>query len=641
MSLAKQLWLGICAIVLLAFGSSFTVSTLSAKKYLEQQLLLKNIDNATTLALAMSQMPKDPVALELFLSAQFDAGHYQQIHLTDPKRKTLVERQANQLEAGAPVWFSRLIPLHVASGIAQVSDGWKQYGTLQVQSHAGFAYRILWNEMLGMLLSCLLLAIVSGLLGGVLLKIVLRPLNRVVHQAEEMQARRFITNPEPATPELAALVRAMNSLSERVRMMLQAESKRLEQVRQEAHYDALTGVLNRTQFMLSATNHLKREDALHTGALVITRIGALAEINRVQGRAVADELLACLGQVLKTFMHEQPGWCAGRLNGADLVLFAPSEADVETLAQQLHENYRIAVASLPAFKDLPLPTGVTNFATGESLTHVLTRADMALLQAETSAFNPVRVILNKTNALSSDLNTWRSDLQEVLDAGRIKLGAYAVRGNKGELLHMECPARIQLTPEGEWLTAGQFMPWATKLGLMSQLDRHVVMLALQRLQQNQTTGAEPEAVGINLSLDALLDAGFHDWLASILKVQPTQAARLWLEFPEQQVFQHLPDFRNFCHKVHKLGCKIGLEHAGHQVARISELHDLGLDYVKVDGAIIHGVDHHLSNQVFLRGLCLITHSLGLMTLAEGVSSPAEQDLLPALGFHGTTGPGVQ
>lgn len=639
MSLAKQLWLGIGVIVLLAFGSSFAVSTLSAKNYLEQQLLLKNIDNATTLALSMSQMPKEPVALELFLAAQFDAGHYQLIRLTNPQHKTLVQRQAESVALEVPTWFARLIPLQVAPGIAQVSDGWKQYGTLLVQSHTRFAYQALWNEMLGMLWLCLLLGAASGLLGGLLLKIVLRPLGRVVQQAEDMQARRFTTNPEPATREFAALVRAMNALSERVRTMLQAESARLEQVRQEAHYDALTGLLNRTQFMLSADSHLKREDALHTGALVITRIGEVAEINRVQGRVVTDELLACLGQVLNTFMKDQTDWCAGRLNGADLVLFAPSVVDVETLAQQLHENYRAAVRALPAFKDFPLPTGVTNFMTGESLTHVLTRADMALLQAESSAFNPVRVILNKTNILPSDLGIWRAQLQEALAQGRIKLAEFFVRDNKGNLLHMECPARIQLKAEGEWLTAGQFMPWATKLGLMSQLDRQVVMLALQKLQQYDAN--ESTSIGINLSQDALLEPAFHDWLSSTLKAQPTVVTRLWLEFSEQQVFQHLPEFRNFCHKVHTLGCKIGLEHVGHEIARISELHDLGLDYVKVDGALIHGIDHHLSNQVFLRGLCQITHSLGLMALAEGVSTTAELELLPALGFQGATGPGVR
>jgi len=39
-----------------------------------------------------------------------------------------------------PAWFVDLIPLHTEPGIAQVQDGWRQYGTLTVNSHNRFAY---------------------------------------------------------------------------------------------------------------------------------------------------------------------------------------------------------------------------------------------------------------------------------------------------------------------------------------------------------------------------------------------------------------------------------------------------------------------------------------------------------------------
>ena len=71
MSLIKQLWLAIIFILALAAGGSFILSTLSSKNYLEEQLQMKNIDNATSLALSMSQMQKDPVTLDLLISAQF------------------------------------------------------------------------------------------------------------------------------------------------------------------------------------------------------------------------------------------------------------------------------------------------------------------------------------------------------------------------------------------------------------------------------------------------------------------------------------------------------------------------------------------------------------------------------------------
>lgn len=94
MSLFRQLWLTVISMTLIIFIGSFLVSVLTARAYLEQQLSIKNLDNAGALALSLSQIPdKDPIAIELLVSAQFDTGHYQEIRLTDPSHQLIVARQ--------------------------------------------------------------------------------------------------------------------------------------------------------------------------------------------------------------------------------------------------------------------------------------------------------------------------------------------------------------------------------------------------------------------------------------------------------------------------------------------------------------------------------------------------------------------
>ena len=117
MSLFRQLWLAVISLTLVIFIGSFLVSVLTARAYLEQQLSIKNLDNAGALALSLSQLPeKDPVAIELLVSAQFDSGHYQEIRLTDPAHHIIVERQYAGDTLGAPAWFTRIFPLRAAPG---------------------------------------------------------------------------------------------------------------------------------------------------------------------------------------------------------------------------------------------------------------------------------------------------------------------------------------------------------------------------------------------------------------------------------------------------------------------------------------------------------------------------------------------
>jgi EAL domain-containing protein (putative c-di-GMP-specific phosphodiesterase class I) len=70
------------------------------------------------------------------------------------------------------------------------------------------------------------------------------------------------------------------------------------------------------------------------------------------------------------------------------------------------------------------------------------------------------------------------------------------------------------------------------------------------------------------------------------------------------------------------------------------LNTFGLDYLKVDSSFIRNIEQHTGNQEFLKGLCKVSHSMGVTVIAEGVQSDAELSALPALGFDAATGPAV-
>ena len=186
MSLIKQLWLAIVVILSLAFVGAFTLSTVASKHYFEQQLQAKNDDNATTLALSMTQMEKDPITLDLLISAQFDAGHYQYIALLDPEGKVISERINSTSTTKAPHWFVNFMQLHLEPGLADIQDDWSQFGTLKIISDSTFAYDKLWENTMLTALWVLLIGILGCMAGSAILKRILAPLKNLVNQAESM-----------------------------------------------------------------------------------------------------------------------------------------------------------------------------------------------------------------------------------------------------------------------------------------------------------------------------------------------------------------------------------------------------------------------------------------------------------------------
>ena len=130
MSLMRQLWLAVVISTVVAFAGSLSISIWSARGYLVQELERKNSDNATSLALAMTQQEKDPVNIDLQVAALFDTGYYQEISVVDPLGKVIAQRLQDKVESHVPAWFVKMLPIPSTPGQAQVSDGWKQYATV-------------------------------------------------------------------------------------------------------------------------------------------------------------------------------------------------------------------------------------------------------------------------------------------------------------------------------------------------------------------------------------------------------------------------------------------------------------------------------------------------------------------------------
>ncbi|MFT7130794.1 MAG: EAL domain-containing protein (putative c-di-GMP-specific phosphodiesterase class I) [Gammaproteobacteria bacterium] len=635
MSLYKQLWMAIAFIVAASFLGSFVVSSLSAKNYLEEQLFIKNSDNAGALALSLSQAGPDLVMLELTLSAQFDTGHYEFIRLFDPEGKVLIERVDDHALVEAPLWFARLFPIDAKAGSALVQSGWQQLGTLSIKSHSRYAYHELWRSSQQLLGYFLAQAMALGLLGSLALRMITRPLDNVVKQAQAIGDRRFITTKEPATREFKAVVISMNTLSTRIKDMLQQEANRLELLRKEIQIDLVTGLLNRKPLLNFLSTTLERNDARANGTMTIFRIPHLQTLNKSVGRVTIDMFLVRVGNVLNEAANKNTHWAAGRLNGSDFALISPEDDNPEKLGHNTQQSLLNLCIELNLNSQITIPTATTQYSAGESTSTLLGRLDNALASAQLQSGSHLEVAVSELRITVSDEETtidWDKALENAFENQQFSLGSYPVTSLTGELLHDECPARMQVGQQ--ILSAAQFLPWINRFDQSLALDREVIMLALSKLAKNASR------ICINLSPQAIASDQFIDWIINTLKQHEDKTSWLWIEIPEYGAYQHLEGFRKLCHQLKALNCRIGIKHLGYEVSQIGKLHDLGLDYVKIDASLVRDINDNAANKTLLRALCMIVHSIGLIAIAEGVQNEAQWEALEPLGLDGATGPMV-
>lgn len=635
MSLIRQIWLLLLGTVLLAFAGSVTVSVESGRAYLQTQLQLKNTDNATSLALALSQQRGDVELMNLLMSAQFDTGSYRHVRLVTIDGTVPFERRAEVGPVKAPAWFVSLVSIESSPGMAQVSDGWRALGHVEVESQVGFAYDELWA---GSLRSALLLAavgILAGTLGTVVVNRIRNSLNSTVNQARALVNGEFITVHEPHVPELQRMTQAMNTMVERLRVAFQTQAAQLDAMHRQAHCDPLTGLSNRAHFLGQLSAALEREDGPAEGGLVLLRLLDLAGANRSLGHVVADRLLTTIAQALRPYGERVAGCFLGRLNGSDFALCLPVPGVARETAQALADALRLVLPNLGA--GAAISVGAIELHRDMQLGQVMGAADAALARAESQGAFAVEL---GTETAPRSLATageavWRQRIREALQGpNRVKLIKFPVVNARNELLHLECPLRLQLEEGQEFEPAARWLPLAMRSRLIAEVDERALALALAEA----TRDGLPRCV--NLSPASLADSGFSARLRALLWTAPRAARLIWLEVAEIAAVEQLHLVQELSRQLRPIGVRIGLEHAGERLGLIPRLFEAGLDYVKLDPSMHQGLGTDDDRATFVRGIVTLLHGLSMQVYAEGVDNEADASRLWEAGVDGATGPWI-
>lgn len=380
MSMHRQIWLAIVISAFVVFGGGLASSIVNAKVYLESQLTQKNIDNANALALTLTHSTPNQASADAAVNAMFDTGHYEFIEIKDKQNKAITERYSNGKNTQY-AYLQKIIHIHPRMGVAEINNGWKQYGTVYLSSNVSFAYETLHRTIVHSALLMLLAGVLSGLLSYLILNRITKPLNDVIKQASAISNKNFMIIPETKVPELNKLAKAMNNTAHRLRDAFNHEEQKLEAMRKKACTDPLTGLANRS-FFLSVVESTLNNDDLNGGSLLLLRISKLAELNEELGRSRCDELIKAVANTLNSYTVGFDEAIAGRLNGSDFAVIIPNLIGKNNVINKaVLENIR-QVAGRWTDPKKHIYIGMTEFKQKTQMSKVLAAADAALIDAE-------------------------------------------------------------------------------------------------------------------------------------------------------------------------------------------------------------------------------------------------------------------
>lgn len=630
MSITRELWLAIAVVVLVAIAGSVTIHGFTTKQYVEEQLYSKNLDNASMLALTLSGLEKDPVSLDLFIMSQFDVGHYASIVLQKSDGEIVsAHTHEVQLDKDTPQWFSHNFSPIVKPGIAQVSEGWGQYGTVYVETDTSFAVASMWRATQRLIFGLSLVGIFAGLLGGWALRFIIRPLDGVVRQAESFQEMRFIKLKEPRTLELKRVVRAMNFLAINSKKIMEEENTRLDIMRYKTQFDDESGVANRDYFISILKGQLAFRDTEGVNCLFFVRftegggfLRSPAATRKKRIRDFVEEINDCLSLHHHQFTDSR----IARMQKNEFAILLTETHDAMGISEAVHG------ACLSAFSEAGDPKvfqSVVKLRPDDSFSALLMRADAMIDEAELLDMDEPFIESTLKEFISLvEQKRWEKELQNTIEECGVETFNFPVLDIDRNLVHYQSWAGVMI--DGELRKSGYYTHWARYLGLLPQLELTTVTSLINYINRTNTDSKFAFLCSEQLMLNPEVLAQLYYQIGNNEKA----AKQLCLEVRESTATRFPDEFRDFCTTLKAKECEVGLKRVGESFSQLLNVQEMGLDYVKIDSAFMTDIDYNPANHAFIRGFCSLAHTFGIKVYADGVKRSDYQELFIELGIDG-------
>ncbi len=468
------------------------------------------------------------------------------------------------------------------------------------------------------------LTLAAAIIAGVYLgRSAARPVQRLAAGAARVAAGDYSQRVEAAGgQELAHLAESFNSMQSGI-------AEREAELLHVARHDSATGLPNRTHLAEWLTARLQPPGAARIGVVQIA-VTNLQEISATLGFEIAERLVSHLAKQLAN-MSEGRGLVA-RLDTADfaVAIELAADGDLAGVAQQLRDCSSSPLTTAGITLQAAVVLGVA-LAPRDALTATeALRCAQAAIEA---------AILQRTSigtfAISSDEAQRRrltlgADLPLAMQSGQLFL-TFQPKSRLADRRITSVEALVRWKhPAFGLVPPGEFVPIAERTGASGSLTRWVLHAALQQLATWHREGL-PLEVAVNLSAADILDTSLLQYILEALRDVRVPAGSLTLEITES-VLMHEPEIaRRNIEVLRVAGVRFSIDDFGTGYSSLSQLKELSADELKIDQSFVRSTMRGPEHVAVLRAIVEMAHGLGLRTVAEGVETEAQWNLLAGLG----------
>lgn len=401
-----------------------------------------------------------------------------------------------------------------------------------------------------------------------------------------------------------------------------------------AHYDPLTKLPNRL-LIQSRLNHALEQANRHNHSLgvLFVDLDNFKTVNDSLGHPVGDELLNQVAIRMSTRLREEDS--LGRLGGDEFLILIeqmnkPRDA-VDVALSLLDRLQQPFVLSGGQEVFVGCSIGISLFPDdASSVTELIQHADSAMYLAKQEGRNTYRFYTESLTLSAHHRLQLETNLRRALERNEFILHYQPLLcGAENEITGVEALLRWQ-DPDQGIVAPGQFIGLAEETGLIVPIGEWVLYTACTQARIWLDNGC-PRRIAVNLSPVQFKNQDMVALVRSVLTQTGLPAKLLELEITEstlmeqgEQAFSTLSDLKS-------LGVYLAIDDFGTGYSSLAYLRLFPLDTLKIDRSFVDGLGTDENDQAIVKAIIAMAHSLGIKTLAEGVETQQQHDILKQLG----------
>ncbi|CAN5841674.1 hypothetical protein BH24ACT3_BH24ACT3_03080 [soil metagenome] len=406
----------------------------------------------------------------------------------------------------------------------------------------------------------------------------------------------------------------------------EAASVRLELARLSMH-DALTGLPNRLYLSDWLQHDISRAQRINSKvAVLFIDLDRFKMVNDTYGHEVGDELMVAVANRLAETLRPEDR--VVRYGGDEFVVIcnevstaATAERIAKRLIEALETPFNIGQDTMRISTSIGIALTEDRGANPDD---VLRDADVAMYAAKADGSGRFAMFDRSMKGRLTPSSA-ESRLRQALEAGEFRLHYQPVVAVEGGLIvGAEALIRWQ-HPERGIVAPFEFIPVLEETGLIVPVGTWVLQEACRQAERwrRMFPDRPPMKVTVNVSSRQLAQADFRDVVVAALNETGADPTQICLEITEGALMYDVGTAWAVLRHAKSLGMKLALDDFGTGYSSLSYVRRFSLDMLKIDKSFIDGLGESPEDTAIVKHVIGMASALGMVTVAEGIETPAQ------------------